>query len=167
MKPLSLGGPPCCKIFWCRCSYTPGKAFLGQCVTRVYVAVILQSILIVVRQTLIDTSMEAQLSLLLTLWGLVVTFLALSAKMPLDALMNIILLPLPRQQMIAKWRNYQYSMWFVLIGGLHNVRTFGFGICTCSLYGWSGLTFCLLLLVFLFSCFFFFLFSCFPFPSNI
>ena len=130
-------------------------------------AVILQSILIVVRQTLIDTSMEAQLSLLLTLWGLVVTFLALSAKMPLDALMNIILLPLPRQQMIAKWRNYQYSMWFVLIGGLHNVRTFGFGICTCSLYGWSGLTFCLLLLVFLFYFFFFFLFSCFPFPSNI
>lgn len=121
LKPLSLGGPPCCKIFWCRCSYTPGKAFLGQCVTRVYVAVILQSILIVVRQTLIDTSMEAQLSLLLTLWGLVVTFLALSAKMPLDALMNIILLPLPRQQMIAKWRNYQYSMWFVLIGGLHNI----------------------------------------------
>jgi len=121
VKPLSLGGPPCCKIFWCRCSYAPGKAFLSQCVARVYVAVILQSILIVVRQGLIDTSMEAQLSLLLTLWGLGVTFLALSAKMPLDALLNQILLPLPRQQMVAKWRNRQYMIWFVLMGGLHNI----------------------------------------------
>ena len=171
VKPLSLGGPPCCKIFWCRCSYAPGKAFLSQCVARVYVAVILQSILIVVRQGLIDTSMEAQLSLLLTLWGLGVTFLALSAKMPLDALLNQILLPLPRQQMVAKWRNRQYMIWFVLMGALHNVRTFGFGICICILYGWSGmgglawvvwLDVLLLLLVF-FNFFLFFFFSFFLF----
>ena len=189
VKPLSLGGPPCCKIFWCRCSYAPGKAFLSQCVARVYVAVILQSILIVVRQGLIDTSMEAQLSLLLTLWGLGVTFLALSAKMPLDALLNQILLPLPRQQMVAKWRNRQYMIWFVLMGALHNVRTFGFGICICILYGWSGMgglawvvwldvlllllvffNFFLFLIFFFFSFFLFFFFSFFLFfffPSNI
>ena len=163
VKPLSLGGPPCCKIFWCRCSYAPGKAFLSQCVARVYVAVILQSILIVVRQGLIDTSMEAQFSLLLTLWGLGVTILALSAKMPLDALLNQILLPLPRQQMVAKWRNRQYMIWFVLMGGLHNVRTFGFGICICILYGWSGLTFCCCCWFFLIFFFFsFFLFFFYP-----
>jgi hypothetical protein len=121
LKPLSLGGPPCCKILWCKCSYIPGKAFLGQCVTRVYVALTLQGILMVVRQAMIDTAIEKQYSMLLTVWGLAVTFLALSAKMPLDALMQQILSPMPRQQFVAKWRNYQYQMWFVLIGGLHNV----------------------------------------------
>ena len=129
LKPLSLGGPPCCKIMWCKCSYIPGKAFLGQCVTRVYVALTLQGILMVVRQAMIDTAIEKQYSMLLTVWGQAVTVLALSAKMPLDALMHQILSPMPRQQFVAKWRNYQYQMWFVLIGGVHNVSV----CCSCVL----------------------------------
>ena len=129
LKPLSLGGPPCCKIMWCKCSYIPGKAFLGQCVTRVYVALTLQGILMVVRQAMIDTAIEKQYSMLLTVWGQAVTVLALSAKMPLDALMHQILSPMPRQQFVAKWRNYQCQMWFVLIGALHNVSV----CCSCVL----------------------------------
>jgi len=124
--------PPPCALLWCSCSYQPGRAFLRSCVARMNLVVYSAAAVLVLRVLLHALGVHSPLqngatspwhaaNQYLTICGLLMTFLALSCKMPLDKLIEPLILTSPRGRMSEKMRQITFHIIFTVNGSLHRV----------------------------------------------
>lgn len=115
--------PPCCVLFWCTCKYTPGRSFLRSCIGRMHFVVWAALVVIIGRVLLHALDMHLFLGSYLNFWSLLMVFVSLSCKLPLDALLEPLVLPSASGRQTESLRKLQFNLFFTLIGGVHNMVT--------------------------------------------
>ena len=113
--------PPCCALFWCACGYTPGRAFLRSCIGRMNF-VVWAALVVIIGRVMIhaaDLSLHAETAL--NIWSILMIFVSLSCKMPLDALVEPLVFPSAAGRKTEYYRKMQFNIFFTLIGALHKV----------------------------------------------